>query len=77
MQKRKLGNSNLKVSALGFGCMNMSFGYGPAADKQQAISRHPRGRGTRGHFLRHCRGLRSAHERRTRGRSLGPSGTKW
>jgi aryl-alcohol dehydrogenase-like predicted oxidoreductase len=38
MQKRELGNSNLKVSALGFGCMNMGFGYGPAADKQQAIS---------------------------------------
>jgi aryl-alcohol dehydrogenase-like predicted oxidoreductase len=38
MQKRKLGNSNLEVSALGFGCMGMSFGYGPAAEKQQAIS---------------------------------------
>ena len=38
MKKRKLGNSNLEVSALGFGCMNMSFGYGPGVDKQQAIS---------------------------------------
>ena len=38
MKKRKLGNSNLEVSAIGFGCMNMSFGYGPAADKKQAIS---------------------------------------
>jgi aryl-alcohol dehydrogenase-like predicted oxidoreductase len=38
MQKRKLGNSNLEVSALGFGCMGMSFGYGPATDKQEAIS---------------------------------------
>ena len=38
MQKRKLGNSNLEVSAIGFGCMGMSFGYGPAADKKQAIS---------------------------------------
>lgn len=38
MQKRKLGNSNLEVSAIGFGCMGLSFGYGPAADKQQAIS---------------------------------------
>jgi len=36
MEKRKLGQ-NLEVSALGFGCMNMSFGYGPAADKQEAI----------------------------------------
>ena len=38
MKKRKLGNSDLEVSAIGFGCMNMSFAYGPAADKQQAIS---------------------------------------
>jgi aryl-alcohol dehydrogenase-like predicted oxidoreductase len=38
MKKRKLGNSNLEVSAIGFGCMNMSFGYGPAADKKQGIS---------------------------------------
>lgn len=38
MQKRKLGNSNLEVSALGLGCMGMSFGYGPAQDKQEMIS---------------------------------------
>jgi aryl-alcohol dehydrogenase-like predicted oxidoreductase len=38
MQKRKLGNSNLEVSALGLGCMGMSYGYGPAADKQEMIS---------------------------------------
>jgi aryl-alcohol dehydrogenase-like predicted oxidoreductase len=38
MQKRKLGNSNLEVSALGLGCMGLSYGYGPATDKQQAIS---------------------------------------
>ena len=38
MQKRRLGNSNLEVSALGLGCMGMSFGYGPAADKQEMIS---------------------------------------
>jgi aryl-alcohol dehydrogenase-like predicted oxidoreductase len=38
MQKRKLGNSNLEVSAVGLGCMGMSFGYGPAADKQEMIS---------------------------------------
>jgi aryl-alcohol dehydrogenase-like predicted oxidoreductase len=38
MQKRKLGNSGLEVSALGLGCMGMSFGYGPAADKQEMIS---------------------------------------
>ena len=38
MQKRKLGNSNLEVSALGLGCMGMSFGYGPAADEQEMVS---------------------------------------
>jgi aryl-alcohol dehydrogenase-like predicted oxidoreductase len=38
MQKRKLGKSNLEVSAIGLGCMGMSFGYGPPADKQQMIS---------------------------------------
>jgi len=38
MQKRKLGNSNLKVSAIGFGCMGMSWSYGPAKDKQEMIS---------------------------------------
>jgi aryl-alcohol dehydrogenase-like predicted oxidoreductase len=38
MQKRKLGKSNLEVSALGFGCMGLSFGYGPASDKKEAIA---------------------------------------
>jgi aryl-alcohol dehydrogenase-like predicted oxidoreductase len=38
MQQRKLGKSNLEVSALGLGCMGLSFGYGPAVEKQQGIS---------------------------------------
>jgi aryl-alcohol dehydrogenase-like predicted oxidoreductase len=38
MQKRKLGKSNLEVSAIGFGCMGLSFGYGPAVDKREGIS---------------------------------------
>ena len=38
MQKRKLGNSNLEVSAIGLGCMGMSFAYGPPKDKQEMIS---------------------------------------
>ncbi|WP_163997479.1 aldo/keto reductase [Pyxidicoccus caerfyrddinensis] len=37
MQKRKLGKSNLEVSAIGLGCMGLSFGYGPATDTQEAI----------------------------------------
>ncbi len=38
MQKRKLGKSNLEVSAIGLGCMGLSFGYGPAVDKEEGIS---------------------------------------
>src|SRR5579875_959184 len=38
MEKRRLGKSNLEVSALGLGCMGMSFSYGPPKDKQEMIS---------------------------------------
>ncbi len=38
MQKRQLGKSGLEVSALGLGCMGMSFGYGPASDKSEMIA---------------------------------------
>jgi aryl-alcohol dehydrogenase-like predicted oxidoreductase len=38
MQKRKLGRSNLEVSAIGLGCMGMSFGFGPAMDKKEGIA---------------------------------------
>ena len=38
MQKRTLEKSNLEVSAIGLGCMGLSFGYGPAVDKPEGIS---------------------------------------
>ena len=38
MKRRKLGKSGLEVSTLGLGCMGMSFGYGPAADKKEMVS---------------------------------------
>jgi aryl-alcohol dehydrogenase-like predicted oxidoreductase len=38
MQQRQLGNSGLNVSAIGYGCMGLSFGYGPAAERQDAIN---------------------------------------
>jgi hypothetical protein len=38
MQKRQLGRSGLEVSALGFGCMGLSFGYGPPQERQNAIA---------------------------------------
>lgn len=38
MQKRKLGNRSLEVSALGLGCMGLNFGYGPATEKRTAVS---------------------------------------
>ena len=63
MQKRKLGKSNLEVSAIGLGCMGMGFGYGPAADKKEMMS-----------LIRSAveRGVTFfVHQRRTRGRSAG------
>src|SRR3989442_1042882 len=42
MKKRTLGKSNLEVSALGLGCMGMSYGYGPAADKKDMIALIPK-----------------------------------
>jgi aryl-alcohol dehydrogenase-like predicted oxidoreductase len=58
MQKRKLRSNNLEVSALGLGCMGMSFGYGPTAEKGEAISLIRSAVPTRRHILRHVQGKR-------------------
>ncbi len=72
MQKRKLGNSGLEVSALGLGCMGMSYGYGPAVDKKDGIALIRRGRRAGRHLLRHRRSLWPIHQRRTCGRGARP-----
>ena len=71
MQKRKLGKSGLEVSALGFGCMGLSHGYGPPVDKQAGDRPDPGGRRTRRDFLRHRRGLRAVHQRGAGRRGAG------
>jgi aryl-alcohol dehydrogenase-like predicted oxidoreductase len=38
MQKRQLGQSGLEVSAIGLGCMGLSYGYGPATDRSEAVA---------------------------------------
>ena len=67
MQKRKLGKSNLEVTAIGLGCMGMSFSYGPPKDKTEMIISAPHCRRTRHHILRHRRSLRPVYERGTCG----------
>jgi aryl-alcohol dehydrogenase-like predicted oxidoreductase len=37
LQKRKLGTNNLEVSAIGYGCMGLDYGYGPATDRQEGV----------------------------------------
>ena len=69
MQKRTLGK--LEVSAIGLGCMGLSFGYGPAPDKQDAIALIRAAVRARRHLLRHRRGLRPVHQRGTGRRGAG------
>ena len=62
MPKRKLGNSQLEVPAIGFGCMGMSFGYGLAAGKQPAISVIRAAVESRVTFFERGRGFSRPHE---------------
>ena len=53
MQKRKLGKSNLEVSALGLGCMGMNYSYGVVHDEREMISLHARRRGSWSYVFRY------------------------
>ena len=70
MHKRRLGQC-LDVSALGLGCMGMSFAYGPAPDGARDDRADPRRGRARRHLLRHRRSLRPVHQRRDGGRGAG------
>ncbi len=62
MQKRKLGTSGLEVSALGLGCMGMSFGLWSGPEKREMIALLAGGGRTGGYVLRHGGSLRPVHE---------------
>jgi hypothetical protein len=69
--KAKLGKSNLEVSAIGLGCMGMSFGYGPPKDKQEMISV------VRGAFKSGGRGRPHRPAIEMAGRSVGRLSPQW
>ena len=73
MHKRLLGKSGLEVSAMGLGCMGMSFGYGPAGEKNEMISVLRERAVEKGitFFDTACRGLRPLRERRIARRGAG------
>ena len=62
MDTRTLGKSGLQVSALGFGCMGLSFGYGPPTDRSAGIAIIRAAVDARRDILRHGRSVRAVHE---------------
>ena len=62
MQKRTLGKSGLEVSALGFGCMGISFGYGPATSREDGIGIIRAAVDGGVNVLRHGRSVRPVHK---------------
>ena len=63
MQKRPLGRSGLEVSAIGFGCMGLEFGYGRPSSRQKAIAIIRAAVDARRHLLRHGGSVRAVHQR--------------
>ena len=62
MKTRKLGKSSLEVSAIGFGCMGLNFGYATSLKQGRGYRADPRGGRARRHLLRHRRGLWPLHQ---------------
>ena len=71
MQKRRLGTSGLEVSAIGFGCMGISFGYGPATSREDGIAIIRAAVDGGRHLLRYGRGVRTVH------RTKSSSAKRW
>jgi hypothetical protein len=77
MEKRKLGKSGLDVSAIGLGCMGLSFGYGLPVEKQQAITLIRSAFDRASHSLTPPRRTVHSQTRNSLARRLRPSANRW